>query len=163
MALKFTTTKMRKSMVFKHVARGSGEVTYTNSEIFDYSTGNGGAKPPHTNKFPTDRITHLHKTPVEPPRHYDGTTSPKDPEGPGPHFVFKGGPSSAPGRTTNKNPYAPLNNPRGIPYRDKFNRGFNSVGSGEMEARGSGGPAAKDRGVRYVDSKGRVTYRGRSG
>jgi hypothetical protein len=150
-------------MVFRHRAAGSSGIITTQSPIYEYGVTTGNPLPPMTDKWPADAWTHKLPKPKGERNRYNDSTPARDSES-GAQFVFGPGKSDS-GATAPSGKYSNLNLgvPRGIPTQDRFNQGFGRIGSGEMEARGRGAPAAKDRGVRYVDSKGRVTYRGRSG
>jgi len=152
-------------MVFRYRATGSGEVIETMNPIYDYSTGNGGGKPPTTDKYPADKWTGvLPKPKGERAPFASDKLEPRDAPS-GAHFIGKSGPSASPGVKVDKSPYSPLNRgvPRGIANKNDFERGFDRVGTGEMTAKGSGGDAGKDRGVPYINSRGKRDYMGRSG
>jgi hypothetical protein len=138
---------------YAHRAGGSGEITYTTSPIYDYSTGNGGEKPPlHRGEYPADVVTHKHPAPKGERDRYDGSTDPRWSESGANYAGFGPGKSAAPNVMPRRSA-APLNNPRGIPYQDKFNHSFGMVGSGEVPKGG----------IAYRDGAGRVKYRGKSG
>jgi hypothetical protein len=149
---------------YAHRAGGSGEITYSTSPIYQYGVDNGYPEPPTTDKFPADKWTGILPKPRgEKPTYYDDRTPPRDSVS-GAHFVFGPGPSAAPGVHAPRGGF-PLDRgvKQGIPNRNQWSQKTGRVGGGAMEARGSGGPAAKDRGVRYVDGQGNVKMRGRSG
>jgi hypothetical protein len=138
---------------YAHRAGGSGEITYTTSPIYDYSTGNGGPKPPlHKGSYPADVATHKHPATVGERDRYNGSTDPRWSES-GANYPFKAGKTAAPNVTAPRGAAASLDNPRGVPYQDRFNRGFAYIGSGEVSKKG----------VAYRDGAGRVKYRGKSG
>jgi hypothetical protein len=82
---------------------------------------------------------------------YNDSTPPRYSES-GAQYPFKSG-KSAVLNVTAPRAAAPLDNPRGVPYQDRFNRGFGYIGSGEVSKKG----------VAYRDAAGRVKYRGKSG
>jgi hypothetical protein len=149
---------------YAHRAGGSGEITYTTSPIYSYGVDTGNPEPPMTDKFPADKWTGMLQKPKgEKPTYSNDAVAPRDSVS-GAHFVFGDGPTSAPGVVAPRGGF-PLD--RGakqqIPNRNRFSQKVGFIGGGAVEARGSGGPAAKDRGVAYTNSKGERAYRGRSG
>jgi hypothetical protein len=143
-----------------HKSGGGGAPIETTSPIYDYY-GNGGPLPPMTDKWPADKWTaKLPKAKGERDSYNDSTPA-RDSES-GAHLVFGPGKSDS-GATAPSGKHSGLNQGLYHKYQDRFNRGFGWIGSGEMEARGSGGPARSDKGVAYKDGEGKTKYRGRSG
>jgi hypothetical protein len=149
---------------YSHKAGGSHEIIETKNPIYDWSTGNGGQKPEYATRYLSDKWTAKHPAPKGQRERYDGSTPPKDSES-GAHFVGESGKTASPGVKSPPGKLKALNRglPRGIPDQDGFNRGFGTLGSGELTAKGKGGDAGRDKGVPYIDSKGRRSYMGRSG
>jgi hypothetical protein len=107
--------------------------------ITDWSTGNGGVEPEYAKSYPSDRITHRWPEPVgEKPRRYDDSTPPSYSES-GANYPFRAGKTAAPNVTAPRGAAAPLDNSRGMPYRDRFNRGFGYIGSGSGGSKGRRG------------------------
>jgi hypothetical protein len=148
-------------MVFRHTAGGSSQVIETQSPIYSYGVDTGNPSAPTTDKYPADKCTHVLPSPKGERNRYDDRTPVRDGES-GAHFVFGPGKSDS-GATAPSGKYSGLNQGLYHKYQDRFNRGFGRIGSGEMEARGSDGPAKSDKGVPYKDGEGRTKYRGRSG
>jgi hypothetical protein len=141
----------------RYAAGGSSETIRTNSEITDWSTGNGGAEPEYAKSYPSDRITHKWPEPKgEKPRYYDDATPAADSPS-GAHFVTPSGATASPGVNAPRKGF-PLDQGvrQSIPNRNRFTQGVGYIGGGAVTAKGTGGDAGKDRGVRYTDSKGRV-------
>ena len=155
-------------MVFRYKAQGSGAVIETQNPIIGWgqNTTEGAEKPPlHRGEYDAAIATHKHPAPKGERDRYDDRLEPRYSVSGANYAGFDAGPTAAPGVTAPSGKYSGLNRgiPRGIPDQDRFNRGFGRIGSGEMGAKGSGGPAKSDRGVRYTDGDGNVKFRGRSG
>jgi hypothetical protein len=148
-------------MVFRHTAGGSSEIITTQSPIYQYGVDTGNPLPPTTDKWPASSWTPKLPKPMGERDMYNDSTPPRDSES-GAHFVFGPGKSDS-GATAPSGKYSGLNQGLYHKYQDRFNQGFGRIGSGEMEARGSGGPARSDKGIAYKDGEGRTKYRGRSG
>jgi hypothetical protein len=149
---------------YAHRAGGSDEVVYTTSPIYSYGVDTGDPAPPTTDKYPAEKWTGVLPSPRgEKPTYYDDRTPARSSES-GAHLVFGAGPTAAPGVNAPRGGF-PLDQgvKQGIPNRNRFSRQVGYIGGGAVEARGTGGPAAKDRGVAYTNSKGERAYRGRSG
>ncbi len=142
---------------YAHSAGGSGEIIRTNSEITDWSTGNGGEAPKYAKSYPSDRITHRWPEPIEPPRYMNDAVPPLDSDS-GAHFISVAGPTAAPGFDAPRGGF-PLDQgvKQGIPNRNRFSRQVGRIGGGE------GGSTKADRGVRYTDGEGLTKCRGKSG
>lgn len=88
----------------------------TKSPIYDYSTGNGGSKPPlHRGEYPAHVITHKHPAPRGERAYYEDR-SPSVYSESGANFRRKQGRPEAPGVTTSK---------AGVPANRGIKRGFN--------------------------------------
>jgi hypothetical protein len=151
-------------MVFRHTAKGSGEVITTMNPIYDYSTGNGGPKPPMTDKWPADKWTAKLPVPKGERDRYSGVTPAKDSPS-GAHFVGEAG-LSATGSTNAPKSGFPLDQgiKRGIPIQDAFNRGVSRIGGGARQSTSKFGAAKNDKGTPYKSSRtGKTEYMGRSG
>lgn len=129
----------------KHLSRGGGAPIYTSSKITDWSTGNGGAEPEYAKSYPSDRITHRWPEPKGQRDRYDDATPPNYSESGSNYAGFKAGKTAAPNVTAPRGAAAPLDNPRGIPYQNRFDRGFGYIGSGERSSAKRGVPKGSGR------------------
>jgi hypothetical protein len=114
---------------------GGGAPIRTSSEIFDYSTGNGGSKPRYGKHGSTDSIQHRLQAPIEAPKYMNDKTPPRDaPSGSnfsGPASGSRSGKTAYPGYSAS-NRGAPLDRgvKQGIPNRNSFTQTFGKIGSG---------------------------------
>jgi hypothetical protein len=155
--------RKEQQMVFRHKAGGSSEVIHTMNPIYQYGVDTGNPKPPlHKGEYPSGVATHKHPAPKGERDRYDDRLAPKASES-GAHFIGGSDGTAAPGVTAPSGKYSPLKQGLYHKYQDRFNDGFGRIGSGEMEARGHGGPARSSKGVAYKDGAGRTKYRGTSG
>jgi hypothetical protein len=152
-------------MVFKYRAQGSGTVIETQNPIYGWgqNTTDGAEKPPlHRGEYDAAVATHKWPAPKGERDKYDDRLEPRFSES-GSNYAGFGPGKSDSGATAPSGKYSGLKQGLYHKYQDRFNSGFGRIGSGEMQARGSGGPAQSDKGVAYKDGEGRTKYRGRSG
>jgi hypothetical protein len=136
-------------MVFRHTAGNShrsmkmGDGSFeTKSPIYDYSTGNGGMEPVHTNNFPAGKCTRMHKSPAgETPKMWSDKTPPSySPSGSnysGPMSGSGAGKTAYPQKSADKRTY-PLNIglKRQMNRRSDFDQRAGTVGTSMDHAAG---------------------------